>query len=186
MIIPTVTDARSVHYDIYSYLLKDRIIILADEISRNVAEVVIASLIYLDHQETDTISLYINSPGGTVTDGLAIIDTMNHVKSDVSTVCIGDASSMGAMILTSGANGKRFALPHARVMIHQPSGGFGGTATDVEIGMKELLRVRDVLVNILSTTTGQTKKRISKDMDRDFYMTAMEAKKYGIIDEVLE
>lgn len=173
-------------YDIYSRLLKERIVFLGTPIDDNVANLIIAQLLFLAAEDPDKdIYLYINSPGGIVSSGMAIFDTMNYVKPDVVTNCVGQAASMGAVLLAAGAKGKRFALPHARVMIHQPLGGVEGQATDIEIHTKEILRIREVLNNILSLTTGQTLDKIAKDTDRNYFMSAEEAKKYGIIDEVI-
>lgn len=173
-------------YDIYSRLLKERIVFLGTPIDDNVANLIIAQLLFLAAEDPDKdIYLYINSPGGIVSSGMAIFDTMNYVKPDVVTNCVGQAASMGAVLLAAGAKGKRFALPHARVMIHQPLGGVEGQATDIEIHTKEILRIREVLNNILSLTTGQTLEKIAKDTDRNYFMSAEEAKKYGIIDEVI-
>jgi ATP-dependent Clp protease protease subunit len=173
-------------YDIYSRLLKERIVFLGTPIDDNVANLIIAQLLFLAAEDPDKdIYLYINSPGGIVSSGMAIFDTMNYVKPDVVTNCVGQAASMGAVLLAAGAKGKRFALPHARVMIHQPLGGVEGQATDIEIHTKEILRIREVLNSILSGTTGQTLEKIAKDTDRNYFMSAEEAKKYGIIDEVI-
>ncbi len=174
-------------YDIYSRLLKDRIIMLGTEIDDDVANVVIAQLLFLESEDPDKdISIYINSPGGSVTAGLAIYDTMQHVKPQVSTICIGQAASMGAVLLAAGAKGKRFALPNARVMIHQPLGGARGQSKDMEIQVAEILRLRKALYDILSKATGHTYDRIEKDCDRDFFMSGVEAKQYGLVDEVMD
>ncbi len=174
-------------YDIYSRLLKDRIIFLGTEINDTVANLVIAQLLYLESEDPDKdIYLYINSPGGVVTSGLAIYDTIQFVKPDVCTICIGQAASMGAVLLAAGTKGKRFALPHARIMIHQPLGGAQGQAADIEIHTKEILRLKRTLNEILAKHTGQKLKRIEKDTDRDFFMSAEDALKYGIIDKVIE
>ena len=174
-------------YDIYSRLLKDRIIFLGYTIDDHVANLVIAQLLFLEAQDPDKdIYLYINSPGGSVTAGLAIYDTMQYVKPDVTTIVVGQAASMGAVLLAAGAKGKRYALPNSRVMIHQPLGGAQGPAKDVEIITKELLRVKDTLNKILSKHTGQPIEKIEKDTDRDFFMTAYEALDYGIVDKVIE
>jgi ATP-dependent Clp protease protease subunit len=174
-------------YDIYSRLLKERIIFLGTPIDDNVANLIIAQLLFLAAEDPDKdIYLYINSPGGIVSSGLAIFDTMNYIKPDVVTNCVGQAASMGAVLLAAGTKGKRFALPHARVMIHQPLGGVEGQATDIEIHTKEILRIREILNNILSETTGQTLEKIGKDTDRNYFMSAEEAKKYGIIDDVIK
>ena len=173
-------------FDIYSRLLKERIIFLGSPIDDNVASLIIAQLLFLEaeHKEKD-IFLYINSPGGYVTAGLGIYDTMNYIKSDVATICMGQASSMGALLLAGGAKGKRSALPHSRVMIHQPLGGAEGQASDIKIQADEIIKSRKTLNKILSKTTGQTVKRIEKDTDRNNFMSAEEAKKYGIIDKIL-
>jgi ATP-dependent Clp protease protease subunit len=173
-------------YDIYSRLLKDRIIFLGTAIDDNVANTVIAQLLFLEADDPDKdIYIYINSPGGIVTSGLAIYDTMNYIKSPVSTICIGQAASMGALLLASGAKGKRFSLPHARIMIHQPMGGFQGQATDIEIHAKEMLKMKDTLNKILSNHTGQPIEKIQTDTDRDFFMSGDDAKGYGLVDEVI-
>jgi ATP-dependent Clp protease protease subunit len=174
-------------YDIYSRLLKERIIFLGTPIDDNVANLIIAQLLFLAAEDPDKdIYLYINSPGGIVSSGLAIFDTMNYIKPDVVTNCVGQAASMGAVLLAAGAKGKRFALPHARVMIHQPLGGVEGQATDIEIHTKEILRIREILNKILSNTTEQSMEKIGKDTDRNYFMSAEEAKKYGIIDDVIK
>src|SRR6056300_601065 len=173
-------------YDIYSRLLKERVIFLVGPVDDMTANVVVAQLLFLEAENPDKdISLYINSPGGSVTAGMAIYDTMQFIKPDVSTLCIGQAASMGALLLTAGAKGKRFALPHSRVMIHQPLGGFSGQASDIDIHAQEILKVRDSLNQILKTHTGQSLKSIEKDTDRDNFMSAEESVKYGLIDEVL-
>jgi len=173
-------------YDIYSRLLKDRIIFLGTPIDDIVANTVIAQLLFLEADDPDKdIYLYVNSPGGIVTAGLAIYDTMNYIKSPVSTICIGQAASMGALLLAAGTKGKRFSLPHARVMIHQPMGGFQGQATDIEIHAKEMLKMKDTLNRILSNHTGQPIEKIQTDTDRDFFMSGEDAKTYGIVDEVI-
>ena len=173
-------------YDIYSRLLKDRIVFLGTPIDDDVANVVIAQLLFLESEDPDKdISLYINSPGGSVTSGLAIYDTMQYVKPQVSTICLGQAASMGAFLLAGGAPGKRFAVPNARIMIHQPLGGFQGQATDIEIQAKEILRIKARLNEILSKHTKQPIERIEKDTDRDYFMGAGEAKEYGLIDDVI-
>ena len=174
-------------YDIYSRLLKDRIIMLSGEINDAVASSIVAQLLFLEAEDPDKdIYLYINSPGGVITSGMSIYDTMNYIKPDVATICIGQAASMGAFLLSSGAKGKRYALPHARIMIHQPLGGAQGQATDIEIQAKEILRLKKVLNEILAENTGQSYKKIAKDTERDFFMSAEEAKDYGLIDQVLE
>jgi ATP-dependent Clp protease protease subunit len=173
-------------YDIYSRLLKDRIIFLGTAIDDNVANTIIAQLLFLEADDPDKdIFLYINSPGGIVTSGLAIYDTMNYIKSPVSTICIGQAASMGALLLGSGAKGKRFSLPHARIMIHQPLGGFQGQATDIEIHAREILKMKDTLNQIMANHTGQPLEKIHSDTDRDFFMSGEDAKQYGLIDEVI-
>ena len=173
-------------YDIYSRLLKDRIIFIDSEIVDVTANLVIAQLLFLEGEDPDRdIFLYLNSPGGLITSGLAIYDTMQYVKCDVSTICIGQAASMAAVLLSSGAKGKRYALPNARLMIHQPLGGAQGQATDIEIAAKEIVRYRELVEDILVKHTAQSKERIHKDADRDFFMSAQEAVEYGLIDEVL-
>jgi ATP-dependent Clp protease protease subunit len=173
-------------YDIYSRLLKDRIIFLGTAIDDIVANTVIAQLLFLDAEDPGKdIYLYLNSPGGIVSSGLAIYDTMNYLKSPVSTICIGQAASMGALLLAAGTKGKRFSLPHSRVMIHQPMGGFQGQATDIEIHAKEILKLKDTLNHILAKHTGQPIEKIQTDTDRDFFMSGDDAKAYGIIDEVI-
>jgi len=173
-------------YDIYSRLLKERIIFLGGPIDDSVANVVVAQLLFLESEDPDKdIHLYINSPGGVVTAGLAIYDTMQYIKPDVSTICIGQAASMGSILLTAGAAGKRYALPHARIMIHQPLGGAQGQSTDIQIQAKEILRLREVGNNILAHHTGQDPEKINVDTERDNFMSAEEAKAYGLIDEVV-
>jgi ATP-dependent Clp protease protease subunit len=172
-------------YDIYSRLLKDRIVMLGTEIDDDVANVIVAQLLFLESEDPDKdINLYINSPGGSVTAGLAIYDTMQYVKPQVSTICVGQAASMGAVLLLAGAKGKRYALPSSRIMIHQPLGGVRGQATDIEIQAKEILRMRAKLNELIVKHTGQAIERVEKDTDRDYFMGATEAKSYGIIDEV--
>jgi ATP-dependent Clp protease, protease subunit len=174
-------------YDIYSRLLKERVIFLVGPIDDYIANVVVAQLLFLESENPDKdINLYINSPGGAVTAGMAIYDTMQFLKPDVSTMCIGQAASMGALLLTAGAKGKRYSLPHSRVMIHQPLGGFQGQATDIEIHTREILTIRERLNAILAKHTGQPVERIAKDTDRDNFMSANEAQAYGLIDSVLE
>ena len=174
-------------YDIYSRLLKDRIIFIVGKIDDYVANLVVAQLLFLESEDPKKdIYMYINSPGGVITSGLSILDTMNYLKCDVSTVCFGQAASMGAVLLAGGAKGKRFALPNSRVMIHQPLGGVQGQATDIEIHAKEIKTLKEKLNNILATATGQTLKKIEKDTERDFFMDSKEAEKYGLIDEILE
>ena len=173
-------------YDIYSRLLKERIIFLGGPIDDSVANVVVAQLLFLESEDPDKdIHLYINSPGGVVTAGLAIYDTMQYIKPDVSTICIGQAASMGSILLTAGAAGKRYALSHARIMIHQPLGGAQGQSTDIQIQAKEILRLREVGNNILARHTGQDPEKINVDTERDNFMSAEEAKAYGLIDEVV-
>ena len=173
-------------YDIYSRLLKDRIVMLGTEIDDDVANVIVGQLLFLESEDPDKdIHLYINSPGGSVTAGMAIYDTMQYVKPPVSTICCGQAASMGAVLLLAGAKGKRFALPSSRIMIHQPLGGVRGQATDIEIQAKEILRMRARLNELIMKHTGQTIERVEKDTDRDFFMGANEARTYGIIDEVV-
>ena len=173
-------------YDIHSRLLKDRIVMLGTEINDDVANIVVAQLLFLESEDPDKdINLYINSPGGSVTAGMAIYDTMQYVKPAVSTICVGQAASMGAMLLLAGAKGKRFALPNARIMIHQPMGGVKGQATDIDIQAREILRMKAKLNEIIVKHTGQSLERIEKDTDRDYFMGPVEAKQYGIIDEVV-
>lgn len=173
-------------YDIYSRLLKDRIIFIGTAIDDYVANIVIAQLLFLQTEDPDKdIHLYINTPGGIVSSGLAIYDTMQYVKPDIATYCIGQAASMGALLLSAGSKRKRFALPHSRIMIHQPMGGFQGQATDVEIHAREILKMKDTLNSILSAHTGQTLEKIQADTDRDFFMSGHEAKEYGLVDEVI-
>jgi len=173
-------------YDIYSRLLKDRIVMLGTEVDDDVANVIVAQLLFLESEDPDKdINLYINSPGGSVTSGLAIYDTMQYVKPAVSTICVGQAASMAAMLLLAGAKGKRFALPNARIMIHQPMGGARGQATDIDIQAREILRMKAKLNELIAKHTNQTLERVEKDTDRDYFMGAIEAKQYGIIDEVV-
>ncbi len=173
-------------YDIYSRLLKDRIIFIGTVIDDYVANIVIAQLLFLQTEDPDKdIHLYINTPGGIVSSGLAIYDTMQYVKPDIATYCIGQAASMGALLLAAGTKGKRYALPHSRIMLHQPMGGFQGQATDIEIHAREILRMKDTLNKILSNHTGQSLEKIQADTDRDFFMSGEEAKQYGIVDEVI-
>jgi ATP-dependent Clp protease protease subunit len=174
-------------YDIYSRLLKDRIIFVGTVIDDYIANIVIAQLLFLQTEDPEKdIHLYINSPGGIVSSGLAIYDTMQYVKPDIATYCIGQAASMGALLLAAGTKGKRYALPHSRIMLHQPMGGFQGQATDIEIHAKEILRMKDTLNQILSHHTGQSLEKIQADTDRDFFMSGYEAKDYGIVDEVIK
>ena len=173
-------------YDIYSRLLKDRIILLGDEVNNVTANAIIAQLLFLEADDPDKdIFLYINSPGGSVTAGLAIFDTMNYIKPDVSTVCLGMAASMGAFLLAAGAKGKRFALPNSEIMIHQPMGGASGQATDIAIHAEHILRTRETLNKILAERTGQDLEKIKQDTERDNFMTAEQAKAYGLVDEVM-
>ena len=173
-------------YDIYSRLLKDRIIFIGSTIEDHMANLIIAQLLFLESDEPDQdIYLYINSPGGQVSSGMAIYDTMQYIKPDVQTICIGQAASMGALLLTAGAPNKRFALPHSRIMIHQPSGGVQGQHTDIEIQAKEISKIRGILDGILAKHSGKTVSQVNKDTERDHYMTSAEAKSYGIIDSVI-
>ncbi|KKU59351.1 MAG: ATP-dependent Clp protease proteolytic subunit [Parcubacteria group bacterium GW2011_GWA2_47_12] len=189
ILIPTVIEKTTNGeraYDIYSRLLKENIIFLGGPIEDYTANIVIAQLLFLQSEDPKKdISLYVNSPGGSVTATLAIVDTMNHVKNDVSTVCVGLAASGAAIILSSGAKGKRFALPNAEIMIHQPLGGAQGQATDIEITAKQIIKIREKLNKILSENTGQPVSQIEKDVERDYYMSTEEAKKYGVIDKIL-
>lgn len=174
-------------YDIYSRLLKDRIIFLGTEIDDNVANAIVAQLLFLEAEDPEKdIIMYINSPGGVVTAGMAIYDTMNYIKPDVQTVCIGQAASMGALLLSAGAKGKRFALEHSRIMIHQPLGGAKGQATDIEIQAKEILRMKEMLSQILANVSGKSVEEILRDTERDNYMSAQEAVEYGLIDQVFK
>lgn len=174
-------------YDIYSRLLKERIIFLGTEVNDMVANLIIAQLLFLESEDPEKdIFLYINSPGGVVTAGMAIYDTMQYIRPDVCTVCVGQAASMGAVLLAGGAKGKRAALPHSRIMIHQPLGGFSGQASDVEIHAKEMLRIKQELTELLAHHTGKPVKQVREDSDRDFFMTSMQAKEYGLIDDVFE
>lgn len=186
---PTVIDQTSRGeraYDIYSRLLKDRIIFLGTPINDDVANILIAQLLYLESEDPDKdINLYINSPGGGVTAGLAIYDTMQYIKPNITTVCVGQAASMGALLLAAGAAKKRYSLPNARIMIHQPMGGFQGQASDIEIQAKEILRMKATLNDILKLHTGKDLEQISKDTDRDYFMAGQEAKEYGIVDHVI-
>ena len=173
-------------YDIYSRLLKDRIIFLGDEVSDLSASLIVAQLLFLESEDPDKdISLYINSPGGSITAGMAIYDTMNHVKCDVSTICVGMAASMGAFLLSGGAKGKRFALPNAEVMIHQPSGGARGQATDIQIHAERIIQMKKKLNQILSENTGQPVAKVTEDSERDRFMTSQEALDYGLIDKII-
>lgn len=173
-------------YDIYSRLLKERIIFLSDEVNDVTASLVVAQLLFLESEDPDKdIYLYINSPGGSITSGMAIYDTMNYIKPQVSTICIGMAASMGAFLLAAGEKGKRFALPNAEIMIHQPLGGFKGQATDIDIHAKRILKIKETLNEILSERTGQPLEKIKRDVERDYFMSAEEAKEYGLVDEVI-
>ena len=189
-LVPTVLEKTQYGeraYDIYSRLLKERIIFIGGPIDDTVANLIIAQLIFLENEDSKKdITMYVNSPGGSVTAGMAIIDTMHFVRPDVSTVCVGMAASMGAMILSQGAKGKRFTLPNAEVMIHQPMGGTEGQATDIAISAKHILQTRDNLYKMLAKSTGKTLAQIEKDADRDYFMTAEEAKNYGIVDEIIK
>ncbi len=190
MLIPMVveqTNRGERAYDIYSRLLKDRIVFLGSPIDDNVANLIVAQLLFLESEDPDKdIHLYINSPGGIVYSGMAIYDTMQYIKPAVSTICVGLAASFGAVLLAAGAPGKRFALPHSRVMLHQPAGGARGQAVDIEIHAKEILSLRESLNRILAEHTGQPMERIAQDTDRDFFMSTEDAKKYGIIDDVVK
>lgn len=174
-------------YDIFSRLLKERIIFLGTPVNDEIASLIIAQLLFLEAEDPDKdITFYVNSPGGGVTAGMAIYDTMQYVRCDIVTLCMGQAASMGALLLAAGANGKRYALPNSRILIHQPMGGFQGQATDIDIHAQEILRMRNGLNKILAFHTGQNVRKIKKDTDRDYFMSAEEAKKYGIIDKVLD
>ena len=188
-LIPTVIEKEingERSYDIYSRLLKDRIIILNGEIDDNTANIVVAQLLYLDSLNSEDINLYINSPGGSITSGMAIYDTMNFIKSKVSTICIGMAASMAAFLLSSGEKGKRMALPNSEIMIHQPLGGAQGQATEIKIAAERILKLKNKLNNILAKNTGQDLKKIEIDTERDYFLSAKEAKNYGIIDKIIE
>ena len=189
-LVPTVveqTNRGERAYDIYSRLLKDRIIFLSGEVRDDVSDIIIAQLLFLESEDPNKdIHFYINSPGGVVTSGLAIYDTMNYIKPDVSTICIGQAASMGAVLLSSGAKGKRFSLPNSNIMIHQPSGGAQGQASDIVIQAEQILKIKANLNRILAENTGKSLETIEKDTDRDFAMTATEALEYGLIDKVIE
>ena len=188
MLIPTIiekTNNSERAYDIYSRLLKDRIIILTGEIDDNSANIVVAQLLYLDSINHDDISLYINSPGGSITSGMAIYDTMNFIKSEVSTICIGMAASMGAFLLSSGQKGKRYCLPNSEVMIHQPLGGASGQATEIKIAAEHILKIKNKLNNILASNTNKDIETIELDTERDNYLSAQEALNYGLIDQIL-
>ena len=188
MLIPTIIEKSNNGeraYDIYSRLLKDRIIILTGEIDDNTANIVVAQLLYLDSINNNDISLYINSPGGSITAGMAIYDTMNFIKSDVSTICLGMAASMGAFLLSSGTKGKRYCLPNSEVMIHQPLGGASGQATEIKIAAEHILKIKEKLNNILASNTGKEIKTIENDTERDNYLSSEEALQYGLIDQIL-
>lgn len=189
MLIPIVVEQSTRGeraYDIYSRLLKDRIIFMGEQVHDGMANTIIAQMLFLESEDPNKdINLYINSPGGSVTAGLAIYDTMQYIKPDVATICMGQTTSMAALLLAAGAKGKRYALPHARIMIHQPLGGAQGQATDIDIHAREILKIRDVLNNILAKHTGQDIEKIRQDTERDFFMSAHEAKEYGIIDKVI-
>ena len=189
MLIPMVIEHSSRGeraYDIYSRLLKDRIIFLGGPIDDNIANLVIAQMLFLESEDPDKdINIYINSPGGVVTAGLAIYDTMQYIKSDITTICMGQAASMGAVLMAAGAKGKRFALPNSRVMLHQPSGGSQGQASDIDIQAREILKIRDKINKILAHHTGQDIKCVEADTDRDYFMSAEEAKAYGLVDKVI-
>ena len=188
-VIPMVIDQSSRGeraYDIYSRLLKDRIVFLGTAMNDEVANLLIAQFLFLESEDPDKdINFYINSPGGIVTSGMAVYDTMQYIKPDVTTVCIGQAASMGALLLTAGAKGKRYSLPNSRIMIHQPMGGFQGQASDIEIQAKEIMRMKETLNDILKSHTGKSLKQIQKDTDRDYFMSGSEAKAYGIVDHVI-
>jgi len=188
-LIPMVIDQNSRGeraYDIYSRLLKDRIVFLGTAMNDEIANLLIAQFLFLESEDPDKdINFYINSPGGIVTSGLAVYDTMQYIKPDVTTVCIGQAASMAALLLTAGAKGKRYSLPNSRIMIHQPMGGFQGQASDIEIQAKEILRMKETLNEILKNHTGKTLKQVQKDTDRDYFMSGVEAKDYGIVDHVI-
>lgn len=190
ILVPTVIEQTHLGeraYDIYSRLLKDRIIFLGTPIDDNVANIVIAQLLFLEAEdEKKDIKIFINSPGGVVTSAMAIFDTMEFVKPDVQTICVGQAASAASILLSAGAKGKRYVLPNARVMIHQPMGGIEGQVTDISIHAKEILRIKDRLNEILAQKTGQTLSKIKADVERDYFMTAEEAKKYGIVDEIIK
>ena len=189
-LVPTVIEQSNRGeraYDIYSRLLKDRIVFIGSEIDDTVASLTIAQLLFLESEDPDKdVHLYINSPGGIITSGMAIYDTMQYVRPQIETICLGQAASMAAFLLAAGAPGKRFALPHARIMIHQPAGGFSGQASDIAIHAKEILRVKEELNELLAKHTGQTVKKVTTDVERDYFMSAGEAQEYGIIDEVVE
>ena len=189
MLIPIVIEQSSRGeraYDIYSRLLKDRIIFMGEQVQDSMANTVIAQMLFLESEDPDKdINLYINSPGGSVTAGLAIYDTMQYIKPDISTICMGQATSMGALLLAAGAKGKRYALPHARVMIHQPLGGVQGQATDIDIQAREILKIKDLIHKILVKHTGQPMEKLRQDTERDYFMDAEEAMRYGIVDRII-
>jgi ATP-dependent Clp protease protease subunit len=189
MLIPIVVEQSSRGeraYDIYSRLLKDRIIFMGEQVHDDMANIVIAQMLFLESEDPGKdVSIYVNSPGGSVTAGLAIYDTMQYIKPDVATTCMGQATSMGAILLAAGAKGKRYALPHARVMIHQPLGGAQGQATDIDIQAKEILKIKDLVHRILAEHTGQPMKKIREDTERDYFMDSQEALEYGLIDKVI-
>ena len=189
MLIPIVVEQSSRGeraYDIYSRLLKDRIIFMGEQVHDDMANIVIAQMLFLESEDPGKdVNIYVNSPGGSVTAGLAIYDTMQYIKPDVATICMGQATSMGAILLAAGAKGKRYALPHARVMIHQPLGGAQGQATDIDIQAKEILKIKDLVHRILADHTGQTMKKIREDTERDYFMDSQEALEYGLIDKVI-
>ena len=189
-LIPTVIEKSAFGeraYDIYSRLLKERIVFLGGPVTDPVANTIIAQLLLLDHEDTKKdIKLYVNTPGGSVTAGLAIYDTMQHVKADVSTICVGMAASMGAVILAAGKKGKRFALPNSEILLHQVMGGAEGQATEIEITARHIIKIKDKINQILVKHTGQNKTKIERDTDRDFYLTAAEAKEYGVLDEIIK
>ena len=189
MLIPVVVEQTSRGeraYDIYSRLLKDRIIFMGEQVNDDMANTIIAQFLFLESEDPDRdINLYINSPGGSITAGLAIYDTMQYVKPDIATICTGQASSMAALLLAAGKNGKRYALPHSRVMIHQPMGGVQGQVTDIDIQAKEIIRVRETINELLVLHTGKTAKKIKNDTERDYFMSGQEALEYGIVDKVI-
>jgi ATP-dependent Clp protease protease subunit len=189
MLIPIVIEQSSRGeraYDIYSRLLKDRIIFMGEQVHDSMANTVIAQMLFLESEDPDKdINLYINSPGGSVTAGLAIYDTMQYIRPDIATICMGQATSMGALLLAAGAKGKRYALPHARVMIHQPLGGVQGQATDIDIQAREILKIKELIHKILVKHTGQTLEKIRQDTERDYFMDAEEALRYGIVDRII-
>ncbi len=189
MLIPIVVEQTSRGeraYDIYSRLLKDRIVFIGEQVHDNMANTIIAQMLFLESEDPDKdINLYVNSPGGSVTAGLAIYDTMQYIKPDVTTICMGQCASMGALLLAAGTAGKRYSLPHGRVLIHQPLGGTTGQATDIDIHAREILKIRETINRLLADHTGQPLERIEKDTERDFFMSSEEAKKYGIVDKVI-